>query len=78
MSQAQQKIKATDDALDAERYRYLKAHSKVFGLDITGRHSWICVASPAKLIGPTFDAAVDTAIEECRKQRTASDTRGTP
>lgn len=48
---------------DAERYQVLKAGFGVMSVKMDSNHHWIWRHHP-KLVGPTIDAAVDSAIKD--------------
>jgi hypothetical protein len=57
-----------DDAKDAARYRFLKARTRVFSLDMGSQHTYVMDYSIARLRGPSLDAAIDAAIEKASNQ----------
>jgi len=57
-----EKAVASEDARDAERYRFIKSKTKTFSLDMGGNHTYVMDFSIARLRGPSLDAAIDAAV----------------
>ncbi len=54
-----------DDALDAARYRWLRAHARTTGLrDPEGRQAWYLPGQTWAIRADTFDEAVDRLMAQ--------------
>jgi hypothetical protein len=56
----------TADARDAERWRWIEPHFRVFSPHIDGNHHYCATGQIGRITGPTFGSAVDAAIRALR------------